>query len=110
MTRVAAIQMTSSVDVGGNLAVAAELLRESRARGASVAALPENFAFMGLAETDKLAIAEDEGDGPIQATMASLAAVLTGAATANGRLPVATSLHDGRPLPRGSGLTDVPSC
>jgi nitrilase len=73
MTRVAAVQMVSSADVDRNLAVAGELLRESRERGAQVAALPENFAFMGLLETEKLAIAEDEGRGPIQDTLAGLA-------------------------------------
>jgi nitrilase len=73
MTRVAAIQMTSSADVGRNLATTAGLLRQCRERGATLAALPENFAFMGLAEADKLAIAEDEGSGPIQDTLAGLA-------------------------------------
>ena len=73
MTCVAAIQMTSSADVGRNLDTAAELLRQARDRGARVAALPENFAFMGLTEADKLAVAEDEGTGPIQAAIAGLA-------------------------------------
>jgi predicted amidohydrolase len=73
MTCVAAIQMVSSADVGRNLEAAARLLRVARERGAAVAALPENFAFMGLAESDKLAIAEDDGAGPIQAGIAGLA-------------------------------------
>lgn len=73
MTSVAAIQMVSSADVGRNLATAADLLRQARARGAALAALPENFAFMGLREADKLAIAEEEGSGPIQAEIAGLA-------------------------------------
>ena len=73
MTRVAAIQMTSSADVGRNLECAARSLREARAGGATVAALPENFAFMGLAEADKLAIAEPDGAGPIQQSLAGLA-------------------------------------
>ena len=73
MTRVAAIQMVSSADVGRNLAAAVELLRRARAEGAQVAALPENFAFMGLREADKLAIAEDEGAGPIQDMLAGTA-------------------------------------
>jgi len=73
MTCVAAIQMVSSADVGRNLATARDLLRQSRERGARVAALPENFAFMGLAESDKLAIAEDEGAGPIQDALAGCA-------------------------------------
>jgi len=65
--------MVSSADVGRNLATAAQLLRQSRERGALVAALPENFAFMGLNEADKLAVAEPDGDGPIQSALAGLA-------------------------------------
>ena len=73
MTRVAAVQMVSCADVGRNLEAARALLRESRERGALVAALPENFAFMGLTEADKLAIAEDDGRGPIQDALSGLA-------------------------------------
>ena len=73
MSRVAAIQMTSCAEVARNLETAVRLLREARARGACLAALPENFAFMGLAEADKLAIAEDHGRGPIQSSLAGLA-------------------------------------
>ncbi len=73
MTCVAAIQMVSGADVGQNLEAAARLLRVARERGAAVAALPENFAFMGLAESDKLAIAEEDGVGPIQAEISALA-------------------------------------
>jgi deaminated glutathione amidase len=76
VTRVAAIQMVSSADVGLNLDGASRLLREARAQGARVAALPENFAFMGVAEADKFAIAENDGDGPIQSRVASLASEL----------------------------------
>jgi len=65
--------MVSSADVGRNLATAAELLRRARDEGAVLAALPENFAFMGLREADKLAVAEDDGSGPIQAALANLA-------------------------------------
>jgi deaminated glutathione amidase len=73
MTIVAAVQMTSSADTGRNLADAGRLLAEARARGALVAALPENFAFMGASEPDKFAIAEEEGGGPIQDFVASKA-------------------------------------
>jgi len=73
VTSVAAIQMTSSADVGGNLATAERLLGEARGRGATVAALPENFAFMGLDEADKFRIAEEEGDGPIQRALGAVA-------------------------------------
>jgi len=66
MTMVAAIQMTSSADLGRNLTDAGRLLAEAYSRGALVASLPENFAFMGMSEPDKFAIAEEEGRGPIQ--------------------------------------------
>lgn len=73
MTTVAAVQMTSSADVGRNVADAVRLLREARHAGAIVAALPENFAFMGVVESDKFAIAEDEGRGSIQSAVAAAA-------------------------------------
>ncbi len=76
MTRVAAIQMTSCADVARNLASANVLLREARTKGARIAALPENFAYMGLTEADKIAIAEPPGDGPIQSFLAATAAEL----------------------------------
>src|SRR5580658_4122723 len=58
--------MTSAADVTVNLAVAARLLSEARAAGARVAVLPENFSFMGVRDVDKRAIAEPDGDGPVQ--------------------------------------------
>ncbi|HEY4881919.1 MAG TPA: carbon-nitrogen hydrolase family protein [Steroidobacteraceae bacterium] len=64
--KVAALQMTSAADVALNLAVAARLLSEARAAGARVAVLPENFSFMGVRDVDKRAIAEPDGDGPVQ--------------------------------------------
>jgi predicted amidohydrolase len=73
MTTVAAIQMTSSADTPGNLAEAGRLLGQARSHGAQVAVLPENFAFMGVSESDKFTIAEDEGRGPIQEFVASKA-------------------------------------
>jgi len=73
MTRIAAIQMTSSADVARNLADAWRLLRDAQSQGAVVATLPENFAFMGRAETDKLAVAEADGEGPIQRFIATAA-------------------------------------
>lgn len=73
MSRAAAIQMTSGADVAANLASARTLLEAARARGAEVAALPENFALMGRSDADKLAIAEALDDGPIQAFLAQTA-------------------------------------
>src|SRR6185437_4331357 len=58
MMQVAAIQMTSGPDVAANLAQARELLKQAAARGAKLAALPENFSFIGLKDGDKRAVAE----------------------------------------------------
>jgi nitrilase len=64
--KVAALQMTAAADVTVNLAAAGQLLADARAAGARVAVLPENFSFMGLRDVDKRAIAEVDGDGPVQ--------------------------------------------
>ncbi len=73
MPIMAAIQMVSGHSVAGNLAEAAELLSEAADRGAQLAVLPENFALMGRRETDKLAIWETEGIGPVQDFLAEQA-------------------------------------
>jgi nitrilase len=64
--KVAAIQMTSGPDVPANLAQARKLLTQARDQGARLAALPENFAFMGIKDADKRAVGEADGSGPIQ--------------------------------------------
>jgi len=71
--KVAAIQMTSGPDVAANLQQARLLLTQARDRGAALAALPENFAFMGLGDADKRAIGESDGAGPIQDAIAATA-------------------------------------
>jgi predicted amidohydrolase len=73
---VAAIQMTSSHLVEENLATAGRLLREARDAGAEVACLPENFAFIGLRDIDKLQVAENDGSGPVQKFLADTARTL----------------------------------
>jgi len=73
MPLVAAIQMTSGPDVSANLRDARALLEEAAGRGAQLAALPENFSFMGLADNDKRRIAEDDGRGPVQDFLAESA-------------------------------------
>ncbi|MGH8665099.1 MAG: carbon-nitrogen hydrolase family protein [Burkholderiales bacterium] len=65
-TRIAAIQMVSAADVATNLAQAERLLEQAASRGARLAALPEFFPFMGLRDTDKVAVRERFGAGPIQ--------------------------------------------
>jgi deaminated glutathione amidase len=71
--KVAALQMTSGPDVAANLEQARELLEEAQARGAALAALPENFSFMGLKDSEKRTIAEAEGKGPAQEFLAATA-------------------------------------
>lgn len=66
MTIIAAIQLISSNQVSENLAQCEKLIVEARRTGAYFVALPENFAFMGVHEEDKLAIKESFGTGPIQ--------------------------------------------
>jgi nitrilase len=71
--RVAAIQMTSGHDIDANLEAAGRFLAEAADRNAVLAALPENFAFMGLNSGDKRAIAEPDGAGRIQNFLADTA-------------------------------------
>jgi deaminated glutathione amidase len=71
--QLAALQMTSGPDVAANLAQARGLLEEAAAQGAALAALPENFAFMGLQDADKRAVAEADGSGPVQDFLGSTA-------------------------------------
>ena len=70
---VSAVQMNSAADVGHNLEVAGRWLRAAAAAGSRLAALPENFAYMGAKEADKLAFAETAGQGRIQQFLADTA-------------------------------------
>ena len=74
--KVAALQMCSGPEVAANLEIAARLLAQASAAGARVAVLPENFSFMGRADADKRAIAEADGDGPVQRFLAQQAKAL----------------------------------
>jgi len=71
--RVAAIQLNAGADVSENLETIDGLLAKAAESGAAIATLPENFACMPRKGRDKNAIAEDEGDGPIQAFLRSRA-------------------------------------
>lgn len=73
MSIVAAIQMSSGPEVDVNLEQARALLEDAAARGAQLAVLPENFAFMGATEADRRRISEPDGTGPIQAFLAATA-------------------------------------
>lgn len=83
--RVAAVQMCSGNDKARNLANVDRLLRQAAAENCRLAVLPENFAFIGVADYDKLAHAETEGKGPVQDFLA-------GAARRHGMWIVAGSL------------------
>ncbi|BAU58555.1 Predicted amidohydrolase [Halorhodospira halochloris] len=63
---VAAVQMASGPHVDANLQEAGRLISKACRAGASLVALPENFAFMGYTESDKLKVAEPDGVGVIQ--------------------------------------------
>ena len=69
---VAAVQMVSKPDVAANLRDAAALVAEAAAQGARLVALPEYFCLMGK-ETDKVAVREADGRGPIQDFLAETA-------------------------------------
>ncbi len=71
--KVAAIQMVSGTSLDANLAAARKLLEEAAQQGAELACLPEYFCVMGHKDTDKLALREEPGKGPIQAFLASAA-------------------------------------
>lgn len=66
MSKVAAIQMASGPNVKANLAEAEKLIKIAVQQGAELVVLPENFAIMGMAETDKVKIAEVPGTGLLQ--------------------------------------------
>lgn len=85
--------MVSGPDVAANLATARRLLQEAAAQGARLAALPEYFCLIGQHDRDKLAVAEAEGDGPIQAMLATAAREL-GLWIIGGTLPLRAATAD----------------
>lgn len=72
--KIAAVQMVSGPRPDENLDRAEARVAEAAAQGAELVALPEYFCLMGLRDRDKLAIAEPDGDGPIQRRLAQIAA------------------------------------
>ena len=72
----AAVQMSSSDDLGANLSRVRSLGDDAAAKGANLLVYPECFAFFGRKEGDKMAVAEvldDARPGPILAALADLA-------------------------------------
>jgi deaminated glutathione amidase len=71
--KIAAVQMVSTPDVGRNLDAMVRLVADAAAQGAALVALPEYFCLMGQRDTDKLGVAEDDGEGRIQQALADVA-------------------------------------
>jgi predicted amidohydrolase len=91
--RVAAVQMVSGPHVDGNLEEAARLIGMAAAQGAKLVALPEYFPILGLHETDKVKVREEEGSGPIQEFLASTAK-RHGIWIVGGSVPLVASVPD----------------
>ncbi|RDI46047.1 carbon-nitrogen hydrolase family protein [Aquicella lusitana] len=73
LPKIAAIQMCSSPEVDENLENANRLIREAVAQGAELIVLPENFAYMGMQDDDRLIHKETFGEGKIQQFLATIA-------------------------------------
>ena len=71
--KVAVLQMVSTCELQANLDAARVLLAQAAADGAELAVLPEYFCLLGQRDTDKLAIQECAGAGPIQDFLAQAA-------------------------------------
>lgn len=87
--KIAAIQMVSGAAREANLARAHALLAQAAAAGAELAVLPEYFCFMGRSDSDKLALREAPGAGPVQDFLAATAREL-GLWIAGGTVPLRT--------------------
>jgi predicted amidohydrolase len=90
--KIAAVQMVSAPDWPSNRATAARLIAQAAAAGAALVALPEYFCLMGQRDSDKLALAEPSGSGPIQQFLSDTAR-RHGLWLVGGTLPV----HSGAP-------------
>jgi nitrilase len=93
VSKIAAIQVTATPRVSDNLEVAGRLIAEAAQAGAQLVALPEYFCLMGMKDTDKVAIKENFGAGPIQDFLAKTAA-REKVWIVGGTLPLACELPD----------------
>ena len=90
MSKIAAIQMASGPIVQGNLMEAARLIKKAADKGADLIVLPESFAIMAKTEEERVAIAEEEGEGGfIQDVLSQLAKSL-GVWIVSGTIPLKT--------------------
>jgi predicted amidohydrolase len=71
--KIAAIQMVSTDSLAHNLERAGALLAQAARSGAELAVLPEYFCLIGQQDSDKLAIQEPFGSGPMQQFLADTA-------------------------------------
>ena len=85
--KIAAVQMVSTPDWPSNRDAAARLVAQAASGGAQLVLLPEYFCALGLKDTDKLALAEAPGHGPMQEFLAHTAAQ-HGVWLVGGTLPV----------------------
>jgi predicted amidohydrolase len=91
--RVAAVQMASGPNVEGNLREAGRLIEMAADQGARLVGLPEYFPIMGMKDTDKVALREAEGHGPIQEFLSSTAKRL-GIWIVGGTVPLVATAAD----------------
>jgi nitrilase len=85
--KTAAVQMVSRPDWASNREAAARWVAQAADAGARLVALPEYFCLLGRRDTDKLALAEAPGQGPIQDFLAETA-LRHGVWLVGGTLPV----------------------
>jgi nitrilase len=93
MAKIAAIQMASGTNVSANLIEVSRQILSATQAGAKLIVLPENFAFMGLQDSDQIDIAEDDGVGPIQSFL-SEQAKKNKVWLISGTIPVKSNLKD----------------
>lgn len=107
--KVAALQMVSATQWPLNRARALALLTQAAQAGAELAVLPEYFCLLGRHDTDKLALQEAWGQGPIQDFLSESARTL-GLWLVGGTLPLAApSGPDGSPRVYNSTLVYDPT-
>ena len=91
--KVAAIQMVSGTDAATNLQNALDLIALGADQTCELIALPEYFCLLGKRDTDKLSLAENEGNGRLQDALQS-AASRHGVWIVAGTLPLKSDSSD----------------
>ena len=91
--RIAALQMVSGQEVAANQQMAADLVAQAAGAGAELLVLPEYWCLLGQRDSDKLALAEDFGQGPLQDFLAQLARQ-HGVYLVGGTIPLKTASPD----------------